>query len=404
MKPRTLEQFQREYPDGLDSIAVDVVGFCNAKCTYCPAGGDLSTVGQFMSVEKYRAILKKLMEYKLCSAKTNIHIYCLGEPCLHPSLNEILKITSDMGLQTAVSTNASKIPVIDGEGLKGVKRVLISVPGFSQASYNRIHGFDFDIIKKNILELMRIFKNIPFDMSYHIYQFNLNEIDMAKRFCETYGIRFALNYAILMDINKRLDYVNNKMEYQELKKTSQEIIMGLLDQQIADSLKNYCVFQERFLSITVAGNINICSAFSRDYWSQINCGNLLSDNIDTIIERKFFHKKCDQCIAAGLATGYGYDCKIWPDFYYSQIKENDYLRDMISEHFSGAGDLIDYELKIVHQIRHWEQDHFSEEELKKAVQLINMNKVSKERLKSLIEKYARFGISSYDKLMEKMLY
>lgn len=33
-----LEQWQ----DGFESVAVDIVGFCNAKCKYCPSGNDLS--------------------------------------------------------------------------------------------------------------------------------------------------------------------------------------------------------------------------------------------------------------------------------------------------------------------------------------------------------------------------
>ena len=81
-------------------------------------------------------------------------------------------------------------------------RILISMPGFSQASQDRIHGFSFERVKSNILRLREMFHNIPFDMSYHIYQFNLDEIEAARQFCIQNGIRFAPNYAVLFDRNK----------------------------------------------------------------------------------------------------------------------------------------------------------------------------------------------------------
>lgn len=33
-----LKELQEQMPNGLDSIAVDITGFCNAKCRYCPSG------------------------------------------------------------------------------------------------------------------------------------------------------------------------------------------------------------------------------------------------------------------------------------------------------------------------------------------------------------------------------
>jgi len=31
--------------------------------------------------------------------------------------------------------------------------------GFSQSSYDKIHGFDFELIKKNIIEIIKTFRN-----------------------------------------------------------------------------------------------------------------------------------------------------------------------------------------------------------------------------------------------------
>ena len=45
---QSLTAFQQAYPEGFKSITVEYVyllGFCNAKCKYCPSGNDLSIKG-----------------------------------------------------------------------------------------------------------------------------------------------------------------------------------------------------------------------------------------------------------------------------------------------------------------------------------------------------------------------
>lgn len=51
-----LKEFQKRMPSGFDSISVDIVGFCNAKCKYCPAGTG-PKVPQYMTLDLLEAIL-----------------------------------------------------------------------------------------------------------------------------------------------------------------------------------------------------------------------------------------------------------------------------------------------------------------------------------------------------------
>ncbi|MCX6791971.1 MAG: radical SAM protein [Candidatus Gottesmanbacteria bacterium] len=397
MKPTTLKEFHTLYPTGFDSISVDVVGYCVAKCKYCPSGNDLSNAGSFISEIKYAAILAKLKKYGFYTNSTSFHIYGLGEPSLHPKLNEILKITHKMGFTTNYSTNIIRVPNIDKEGLKAVKHVIISMPGFSQESYDKIHGFKFELIVQNIKKLKKIFKNIPFDMSYHIYQFNLHEIEKAKKFCDENGIRFALNYAVMFDKNRCLDYVANKMPYEELKTISKEIFLGVLDDQIKASSRNYCDFQERYLAINVNGDIRICNSYTKKYEKNILCGNILTDDIDKIIKLKFSHPKCKICMAAGLSLGKIYDCKVYPDFYYNLMRENSYIKDAIKNSNIDKNKLSN-EIKLMHQIRLWEQEHYSDEELSQLQSLIKLVSAPTKKIGSITKKYGRFPMVTWKKL------
>lgn len=403
-KIETLEQWQKNYPNGFKSIALDISGFCNAKCKYCPAGNDLSHKGEFISPEKYEALLNKIQEYKMYSVNTDFHIYCLGEPLMHPQFNEILKLTGKHEIYTNVSTNASVVPQVNQDGLKAVRRVLISMPGFSQASYDKIHGFSFEQIKKNIIELKKRFVDIPFDMTYHIYQFNMNEMEDARRFCMEYDIRFAPNYAVLFDRNKCMSYVSNTMPYEELKDISKELFLSVLDHQIANAPKNYCDLQNNYLSINIDGDIRICSCFTKGYEPNILCGNLLHDNINKILQRKYSHEICVKCIDAGLTVTEGYDCKSFPDYYYSMLKEKDFLNDKAEEYIPvEVKQQMKQEIVLMHQIRAWENDHYSQTHLQKIIDLLQTQSYQIDQIKSIVLKYGRFGEKTIEKLLPEII-
>lgn len=384
-------------PNGFDSIAVDIVGFCNAKCKYCPAGDDMANIKEnFISLDLFESILKKLIEYKFYSSSTNFHIYCLAEPCLHPQINEVLKLLTKYGIRTTISTNASTVPKFNREALKSVDRFLISMPGFSQDSYDRIHGFRFETIKDNIIKLKNQVddlsdRRISFDMSYHIYQFNELEMVYAKSFCDQYGIRFAPNYAVMIDKDKCLDYVTGKMSYDELKDISKDIFLGVLDQQIKDAPGNYCDFQHSFLSINISGDIRICSSFRREIESKILVGNILTDNIDDIIYNKYHHERCEICIKANLTLEKGYQCKVYPDGYYSIMKENEFLLSHMND------EKFQEKMNLMKLIRHYEHENYSETIREEVLNFLEKNCLGGE-VEEIALKYARFGVKTYNRL------
>lgn len=390
-----LAQFHKIYPDGFKSITVDITGFCNAKCKYCPSGNDLSHKGQFMSLEMYEHILQKLLDYHFLTNSTAFHIYGLGEPLLNPQLEEVLCITGRYGIKTNISTNASVIPkIIDRTALQAVARILISMPGFSQSSQNKIHGFSFERVKANILKLREMLPDIPFDMSYHIYQFNLDEIDLARQFCIENDIKFSPNYAVLFDRNKCLDYVNNRLSYEELKQITSELLIHALDHQIQSASKFYCDFINRYLSINVDGNVRVCNSFTKSYEKNILCGNILYDSADEILSRKYSQPFCVDCMAAGLTFTEGYDCKVFPDFYYSLMRENEFLWN----NFDCQTTSILEKINFMHRVRFWEQKHFSSEALEPVLDILKDGSLTQKDVHDIICHYARFKDETYRRL------
>lgn len=143
-----LKEFQEKMPNGFDSIAVDITGFCNANCKYCPASiryAPPHAEKHFMSPEQFEAILKKILEYRFYTPSTSFHIYATGEPCLHPQINDMLRLLNQYHIVTTISTNASVVPKFERDALASVSRFLISMPGFSQQSYGHQYVDDADV-------------------------------------------------------------------------------------------------------------------------------------------------------------------------------------------------------------------------------------------------------------------
>jgi MoaA/NifB/PqqE/SkfB family radical SAM enzyme len=392
--------WQQKYINGFDSVAIDISGFCNAKCKYCPAGDDLSCKGEFIHPETYKMILERLISNKLLTPMSKLHIYCLGEPLLHPNIDEILRITKEFGLKTSLSTNASVVPNISDEASEAVDRILISMPGFSQSSYDKIHGFNFEKIKENIIRIRKIFDKKPFDMSYHIYQFNMNEMEDARNFCKENFIRFSPNYAVLMDKNKCKSYIENTMPYEELKDISKELFLGVLDYQISVAPRNYCDFQERFLSVTINGDIRICSSFTKDFEENILCGNILIDDVNEIIKRKYTFSYCEECKRNGLTLTEGSDCKVWPDSYYSLMKENEILYEGVK---CKNTDIVLDELQVMKCIRKWEERNYDDVFMLDVKSKLQSACLLKEQIKEIIFKYTRFPKKTWEVINEEIL-
>ena len=84
--------------------SVDISGTCNLKCISCPRGNmkDRPSVG-FMSSEEYRPVLAKLL--RELPFLGSVQLYAWGEPLLNKNLAQIVEITRDAKVLTALSSN-----------------------------------------------------------------------------------------------------------------------------------------------------------------------------------------------------------------------------------------------------------------------------------------------------------
>jgi len=154
------------------NIMFDIVGYCNAKCPYCLSGKYRKPGRGHISTELFDKTLGVLSN-EVLERNDIIDLFVWGEPFLHPQLDELLTILNNYGYKSRFSTNASKVPHINKNFVKNLEAITFSLPGFSQESYDKIHGFRFDNIQANIKKIINECRDLGFNgefrISYHVY-------------------------------------------------------------------------------------------------------------------------------------------------------------------------------------------------------------------------------------------
>lgn len=286
------------------TVFFDIVGFCNGKCPYCMSGSSCKHKGAWISPEKFEVTINKLLSTNAIDQKSAIGLYNWGEPFLHPNLDGIVEVMNKHKLKYIFSTNASNIPNISPNFVRGLDHIYFSMSGFSQASYTRIHGFKFEKICLNIKQIVASLRKNGYrgaiTILFHIYQFNLNEIKTCHDFAQEIGVEFQPYFAILNNWDELIDYQNGRSSPAKLKKYSQDLLLFDFDEKIHNAPKNYKCPQWEYLVLDEESNVLTCCQVPK-YENKYIVGNVLKDTIDEIMARKKECAVCKECVGSGLA-------------------------------------------------------------------------------------------------------
>lgn len=80
-------------------INIEITNNCNLCCSFCPQN---NREKKFMSPAEFEYIAKQISPLT-----NNIYLHVMGEPLLHPQLNQILEIAKANGLQINIVTNGT---------------------------------------------------------------------------------------------------------------------------------------------------------------------------------------------------------------------------------------------------------------------------------------------------------
>jgi len=301
-----------------NSVVFEISGICNAKCKYCQTGkvnlerlaGQKSYRGQFVDLDEFKKSIEYMLSNGFINLTTIIYLFSWGEPFLHPKFKEIIYYLNSLNLNFCLSTNASKpIYFENSNDLKYLKHIIFSMSGFSQDSYDRIHGFNFIKIKENIISIIENYRQCGFtgsvEIAYHIYQFNLTEIQTAMEFAKKYDIKFKGYCAYFNGRDMFEKYLKNELEYSELKCAAAELLLGSIEKRLTEFNKmdknNYYCPQFNQLTIDEHCNVLICCAYSDAFPSAVYKKIYNVNKVDEINVWRKNSKECRECIDIGFA-------------------------------------------------------------------------------------------------------
>lgn len=82
-------------------VYLEITNICNLHCDFCP--GNMRTP-HALTVQEFTALAEKLRPYT-----DYLYFHVMGEPLLHPHLEELFRIAETMGYHVAITTNGTRI-------------------------------------------------------------------------------------------------------------------------------------------------------------------------------------------------------------------------------------------------------------------------------------------------------
>jgi hypothetical protein len=211
-----------------------------------------------------------------------------------------LRILVNNKLRYTISTNASKFIGIDSGLLKNLYRFDISMPGFSQSSYNKIHGFNFEEVLRNIDQWILLIGPGKIQINFHVYQFNLDEIEGASDYFKQKGVKFFPYLAFIADYNVARAYLNHTLPQNLLEEASKELLLFYTDDLLSSAPGDYACPQLHILTIDEYCNVLTCCLISKAD-PNYSIGSLFTLSGTEIEQKKKDQNICGECMTNGIS-------------------------------------------------------------------------------------------------------
>ena len=276
--------------------SVDIAGMCNLRCISCPRGNEsIQPAKGFMSAKTYRKVLDKLLnEIPLLGS---IQLYTWGEPLLNPELPEIVGMTREARVLTAISSNLNYSKNLEAVIAARLDWFKVSCSGWGD-TYERTHtGGRWNVFLTNLRKLVNLRNKIHPEMqitvNYHLYKHNIGEdYRRMETLCKELSLIFRPSPAYLYPVDAVLDFIEGRDISPEAQKTL-PMLLTSLNEGIAQARERAhlpCP-EERCFPINWDCSVRTCGVFFRPFIAD----NYLNTPLSEIIKRKRRSKLCVQC-------------------------------------------------------------------------------------------------------------
>jgi wyosine [tRNA(Phe)-imidazoG37] synthetase (radical SAM superfamily) len=176
-------------------LKVDVAPQCQLRCPVCPHGSSEKanfTSPGLMEIGLFRSIVDQVAGRSLAMA-----LYNLGEPLLHPKLEEMISYAANAGINTYLTTSLSLVmddAKIERLATSGLSMLIVAIDGISHETFGkqRIRG-DWATVKHNMIRLAAAARGQNRRTDLHLvcqflsFDFNAKEIEKARDLVQQIG-------------------------------------------------------------------------------------------------------------------------------------------------------------------------------------------------------------------------
>ena len=101
-------------------IYIEITNNCNLDCSFCIKN---KRSKKFMTLDEYSKVLENIKPYT-----KYVYLHLMGEPLLHPKINEIIDMTSDIEFNVNITTNGYLINRVVSN--KNIRQINVSLHSF----------------------------------------------------------------------------------------------------------------------------------------------------------------------------------------------------------------------------------------------------------------------------------
>lgn len=252
-------------------IYIEITNDCNLSCSFCIKN---KRIKKYMSFNDFKTVLNNIENYT-----KYIYLHVLGEPLMHPSINEFINYASKR-YKVNITTNGYLINNIREN--KNIRQINISLHSFSDKYNISLEDYINNIF--NVVEILKKFTYVSFRL-WTNNKYSNKIVDMINK-----------KYNVNLDINNIKN--NTTITNNVFISINEEFIWPDKNNGYYNEVGT-CYALRDHIGILVDGTIIPCCLDSK---GDIKLGNIFKDSLNNIIKNDRYqnmlngfknNKKCE---------------------------------------------------------------------------------------------------------------